>query len=592
MVRGIALFFLFSISFAKAVQVTAQVSPQEVQPEDSVVFTIRVSLEGNESVESPQLPEDLDVQSQSQSEQVTHSFSSISGTQKTINKSFQYYLISPAQEGLWTIDSASIQVGGKMYKTQPLKVTVSKNAKSKPQSPSFGPFDLFSNKYPPVLFPNKKIPSKENMKLKSFAPSRPVYLYERVPVEWFLYKFVNDPFSLNLTNRELVQPENFWTEVLSAPQDLRFTEKEKIGQKEYLKSLILSYVFFPLKTGKLTIDPLKIELQVINRNLFFALNFDRFTLQDKPLIMEVIPLPSRGRGEFTGAVGSFIISAQKVKKEIQKNDLLSYKILFEGEGLVQNIKLPAWPTSSDFKVYDILESQNFSAKKSWKEFEVLLSAKRTGVLQIPEFYWTTFDPELKSYVTQYIESQKVKVRQGLSAKKTEKESYLSPSNEASSSVPQKKYDIQPIDTHLSFYKRYKNWIWVSLYIFILLGILYKNRFRKTSKRNLKKIYQKAYQLCQQEQYQDVGTLLLNLVDQIWLEISGTGGRELEKLLEKCPPSMRHEFGVKIQNLVQNLENLSFAPQHNIEYQKKWNDQKVKEQIQNCEELVRHLLQLR
>ena len=589
MVRGLFfLLFISSAAFAIAVQVTAQVSPQKVQPKDLAVLTVNVSLEEAQRVKSPELPKGLDVRSQSQSEQVTYSVSSLSGSQRTINKRFKYQLVSPSKEGPWIINSIFVQVGKKTYKTKPLSIIVSKTAKKpkRPSSPLYQFFNINPSLHP---FPDMEQPSKDSMKLKSFLPSRPVYLYERIPVKWFLYKSVNDDFSLNLTSRQLVQPEHFWTETLHAPQDLKFREVEKIDQKEYLKSLILSYVFFPLKTGKLAIDPLKIELQVINRNRFFSLDFNRFTLEALPLTIEVLPLPKENQGEFTGAVGSFIINGQDIKKEIQENDLLSYKVRFEGEGLVQNIKLPAWPKSSDFKVYDILESQNFSAKKSWKEFEILLSAKRAGLLRTPEFYWTTFDPELKSYVVQNIESQEVRVRGGTSLK-TEKKSYLGTTDE-DAVQPKQKYDISFIDSHISFYKKYIKWIWGSLYTLIIALIFFRNqlRFRLKPRRDLKKIYKKARWLCQNEQIQETGVLLLNLLDQVWLEISGIGGRELESLLEKCPPSIRHDFGVQIQNLVKNLEDLSFAPSNNMEYQKKWSCEKVEKQIQDCEKLIQRLL---
>ena len=379
-----------------------------------------------------------------------------------------------------------------------------------------------------------------------------------------------------------MQPENFWTEALDSPQNLSFTETEKIGSKEYLKSLISSHIFFPLKTGKLTIDPLKVELQTTNRNLFFSLDIDRIKLESKPLKITVLPLPTQGRGQFTGAVGSFIISAKKISKETKQNDFLSYKVRFVGKGLVQNIKLPPWPKNSDFKVYDVLESQNFSSKESWKEFEVLLSAKKTGRLRTPNFYWTTFDPSLKSYVTQHIESQTIKVNAHSALKKATKESYLG------DPLKQKENKIQKVDTQISFYKKYKTLIWMILYFVFIALFFYKNKFRSSSKRNLKKIYQKSYQLCQRKKYREVGTLLLNLLDQVWLEVSGSGGREINKLLEKCPPSIRHEFGVRIQSLARDLEDLSFAP-NDVAYQERWNELKVNNQIKNCEELIEKLI---
>ena len=574
------VFLLLFSFFVYATEVTVRVSPKEITPQSTVSLTLSVSLTENKKVQTPQLPKNLEVQSQSRSEQVIQSFSSRSGMQKTIKKLFQYQVVSPQTEGVWTIDSISVRVGKKIYKTSPVKVTVNRLAQNLTQKP-------FQNIFPRSMFhfPNVDTPSRESLKLKASIPRRSFYLHERIPVEWFLYKSIADPFSLSLIHRETVQPEHFWTEPLSSPQNLSFTKTEKIGSKEYLKSLVSSYVFFPLKTGTLTIDPLKIEIKTMNRNFLFSLDVDLINLESNPLEIKVLPLPTQGRGNFTGAVGSFVMNAQKISKEIRKNDLLSYKIRFVGTGLVQNIKLPPWPKNSDFKVYDVLESQNFSAQKSWKEFEVLLSAKKSGTLRTPEFYWTTFDPSLRSYVTQHIESQKVSVTTEPSLK-AEKESYLG------DPIPQKQYEIQAISTQISFYKKYKTWIWIILYSILIVLVFYKSRFQLPSRRrNFKKIYKKSYQLCQKKRYREVGALLLNLLDQVWLDVSGSGGREIDQLLEKCPPSVRNEFGTHIRGLVRELEDLSFAP-NDMAYQKRWDEVKVRNQIKNFEELIEKLLHFR
>ena len=104
------------------------------------------------------------------------------------------------------------------------------------------------------------------------------------------------------------------------------------------------------------------------------------------------------------------------QKNISKNDILSYKIHFKGTGNIQNIQLPKWPEDENFKVYDILESQKFSVQESYKTYEVLLLAKKSGVLPTPTLQWTTFDPDLESYVNHELSSEIINVKKATDQK--------------------------------------------------------------------------------------------------------------------------------------------------------------------------------
>ena len=144
----------------------------------------------------------------------------------------------------------------------------------------------------------------------------------------------------------------------------------------------------------------------------------------------------------------------------------------------------------------------------------------------------------------------------------------------------------------SFYQQYKIWIWSVFYLLIFSAIILRSqiwKFRINRKKAIRKVMQltiqQAEKQLEQEQYQKVGVTLLGLVDKMWMVLTGTSGREMDKLLEKCPPSIQKEVSMDLKNFIQNLERLSFAPKHTHS----WSKQEVKQIIQNGQTLIEKIL---
>ena len=318
-------------------------------------------------------------------------------------------------------------------------------------------------------------------------------------------------------------------------------------------------------------------------------------LTSPPISVKVLPLPQQGRGVFTGAVGRFFVFSEVNQKQILKDDILSYKIRFEGDGNIRMIKLPPWPEDSDFKVYDVLESGEFFPEKSYKEYEILLSAKKSGELKTPLLNWTTFDPDLKSYVNHELEPVKVKVQEK-GAFKEEEQKFFDSSNAGGAQqipTPEKEGVLSPLPENISLYKKNKYLFWSFIYTVLVLMIFWKHRifFRRKKKLNwpviLNQTFDQAQKALDEGHHRKTGTLLLNLMDQVWLKTAGTGGRELDKLLEKCPPSLRKELGIEIKQLKIDLEDLSFSKRS--ESHNPWNSEKVEKLMKKCRETIEKMI---
>ena len=595
--KVIILLFCGWAYASHAVSVQVDVSSKVVGVNQPFDLIISISSEQDMDIENPVLPDDISpfiLQGTRQSSSMSFSYSTQGGQVKTIRRKISYTLISE-KEGQWTIAPISVEVDGKVYKTKEFQVEVSANA----SPPSAPPRSLFNHPLLPKIFqdeednfffpsPRKHLNVKEEFLLKPDKDTQVVYLGQSMPIQWFLYKKSQSSFAVNIQPHENMQPEHFWTEKVKDPSMAQFTETEKIGDQEYFRALAASYIFFPLKKGELQIDPLK--LGVLTAPSRFFMGSRKVTLESSPVSVKVLPLPQQGRGQFTGAVGRFFVFSKVDRKQILKNDILSYKIRFEGNGNIRTIKLPPWPQDSDFKVYDILESGEFSPEKSYKEFEVLLSAKKSGLLKTPHLYWTTFDPDLKSYVNHELEPIEIEV-QAEDFVKGEEQKFFDPTKKEF--IPKKKEVLSPLPETPSIYNKYKNLFWGFIYTVLAIMILWKHRSFLIRKKKinwtfiLNQAFDQAQKLNTTGQYRKAGTILLNLIDQVWLTVTGTGGRELDKLIEKCPPSLRKDLGLEIRSIVADLEDLSFSerPASNDP----WNQEKVEQLMKRCRDTIEKIL---
>ena len=132
--------------------------------------------------------------------------------------------------------------------------------------------------------------------------------------------------------------------------DLRFQEPsfpnfwhKQIGEpKKYEKNGFvvqeLNYLLFPQKSGKLIIDPLKIDVVLMDMKgvySFFAAPSKTKKIYSNALNFDIKPLP-----ESVSLIGEFEIDTKINKKEIKKGESVSFQIGIKGYGNIEDIELP------------------------------------------------------------------------------------------------------------------------------------------------------------------------------------------------------------------------------------------------------------
>jgi hypothetical protein len=170
---------------------------------------------------------------------------------RSFSKSYGY-ILTPLITGSYEIGQATIEIDGKTYKTVPKKIQVT-GAVANPNAPKTAD-DI----------------ADENLHLVAEVSKTSPYLNEAVTV---VYKLYISP-SVSVTNfRPLDSPKynNFWSQDIPVK---RYDTKNATYDGKPFRSVILKrVVLYPQKTGKLTIEPLALEIYVdvpTNRRDFFG----------------------------------------------------------------------------------------------------------------------------------------------------------------------------------------------------------------------------------------------------------------------------------------------------------------------------------
>ncbi|WP_369013183.1 BatD family protein [Flavobacterium anhuiense] len=248
------------------------------------------------------------------------------------------YIIQPERKGSITIKQAAIEFNGQIYKTNPIKVTVT-NSVAQERDPSDRP------------------PGSGNELLNLIAEISKTnpYLNEPITVVYKLY-FNN----IGVTGfKELAKPKynDFWNQNIDIKQ-LSVQQGSYQGQQAYyviLKKVIL----YPQKSGRLTIEPLSLDIGVqlpTNRRDMFGqmiITEDNKVVSAGAKTINVRPLPESSKPEgFTGAVGKFNFTVTPSKTTLKNGEGLDLIVSAQGTGNMKLFTLPKPVVPNALEMYD------------------------------------------------------------------------------------------------------------------------------------------------------------------------------------------------------------------------------------------------
>ncbi|MEI6683687.1 MAG: BatD family protein [Bacteroidota bacterium] len=405
----IALLLMAGIASGQDVQFTAQAKPVVALGETfTLIYTVNAqgtgfrgpTVSGFEMLSGPNMS-------------TNSSIRSVNG-RTTMSITYTYtYLLQATREGTYDIPAATVNVGGKQYASNTVNIKVVKN----PNVPS-GQGAAGQNRAPGGG--TAVTGSSNDVYVKAFASNASPLQGEGIVVTYKIFTKV--PIAqINIS--KLSSFSGFWSQNLMKENDKLQQTTQVIDGEQYVVADIRKIALFPLKSGRLVIDPLELacvaqlkrQTKTRTGDPFFDDFFnDSFfnsgvanvekTLKSNPLVITVRPLPDEGKpAEFSGAVGNFTFHSEVDKTRLKTNEAVTLKCTISGKGNIQLIDKMNVTFPPDFEGYDpkvTSDIQTTAAGISGNQvFEYLMIPRKPGKFRIKPITFSYFDLDKRHYVT-------------------------------------------------------------------------------------------------------------------------------------------------------------------------------------------------
>lgn len=372
--------FLPEFAWPEAIDISTTVDKTEASLEDSIALSVTIS--GVQNAPPPQLPPLPDFRIQP-----TGTSSSIKIVNGQMNVSITHtYRLTPKGAGTFVIGPAKLELAGIVYSSAPITVVIKKTLGNQGRRNALAFIEA------------------------TVSNAKP-YLYEQVTLTLRLFhrveaKNLQIDLSYERFQKDELNQTREYSQVING-----------LNYRVYETSVIL----FPAQPGPAEISSATMDVDLLipeqarspmnGYNFFFNDPFfgttarnEHKTLKSKPIPMEVLNLPEKGRpADFSGLVGRFEISAALGKKELEAGDTTTLTITVTGTGNIQFAYLPPPDVKGHFKVYTDqphLEKAIVNRKISGrKTFKFALVPLQEGKQVIPPIVLSYFDPEKRQYRT-------------------------------------------------------------------------------------------------------------------------------------------------------------------------------------------------
>jgi len=319
------------------------------------------------------------------SQQVSQSW--ING-KSSFNKTYSYFLL-PTQKGSLVIRQASIDIRGQIYKTSPIKVTVTA-AVEQPRDPN-----------------DSQVSADDSLHLVAEISNTNPYINEPITVVYKIYFSYN----IGITNwRELDKPKynDFWSQNIDIKQLV--AEEGKYNGEKYRFVTLRKTVLYPQKSGKLVIEPLSLDVDVQlpsnRRNIFgqVLLVEDHKRVSAGAKTISVKALPESGKpADFSGAVGRFAFKVTPSKTNLKSGESLDLDVSVSGTGNLKLFTLPKPIVPTALEMYDPVHNEQVSTPLSGMTGKIsdkyAIIPQYKGKYPIKPMVFTYFDLGSRSYKT-------------------------------------------------------------------------------------------------------------------------------------------------------------------------------------------------
>ncbi|WP_055436120.1 BatD family protein [Lacinutrix algicola] len=375
---AILLFILFSSIVGAQVQFQARVSKKTLGLNERLRVDFSMNKDGD-NFSSPGF-DGFDVVG-GPNQSVSNSW--ING-KRSFEKTYSYFL-SPKRKGNLMIESASIEIDGQTYKTNAIVVKVTKEIQ-KPKDPSMAV-------------------ASDNIHLVAEVSKVNPYLNEAITVVYKLYVAPNTGVS-NWRETDNPEYDDFWSQHIN-PKGLKI-EKGQYKGEDYQYVVLRRTVLYPQKTGKLIIEPLKLDvtadIPTKRRDIFGQRLMSKVNVPVSAgrRTIDVKPLPEVGKPlDFSGAVGDFKFNLSTSKSELNANESMQAKVTVSGKGNLKLLSLPKLTLPNSLEVYEPEHSESVRTNLGGMQGEIsdsyTIVPQYKGKYPIPTISFSYFDLNTESY---------------------------------------------------------------------------------------------------------------------------------------------------------------------------------------------------
>ena len=398
MKRYLILLFLSFQAIIAQVQFEAKVSKQTLGLNERLRIDFTMNDDGDNFI--PPNFEGFKIVA-GPSQQVSQSW--ING-KSSFNKTYSYFLL-PMQKGALVIRQASIDIRGQIYKTSPIRITVTA-AVEQPRDPN-----------------DTQVTADQSLHLVAEISKTNPYLNEPITVVYKIYFSYN----IGITNwRELDKPKynDFWSQNIDIKQLV--AEEGKYNGEKYRFVTLRKTVLYPQKSGKLVIEPLSLDVDVQlpsnRRNIFgqVLLVEDHKRVSAGAKTINVKALPEAGKpADFSGAVGQFTFKVTPSKTNLKSGESLDLEVSVIGTGNLKLFSLPKPIVPTALEMYDPVHNEQVSTPLSGMTGKIsdkyAIIPQYKGKYPIKPMVFTYFDLGSSSYKTIFSPEIMVNVLEGPNA---------------------------------------------------------------------------------------------------------------------------------------------------------------------------------
>lgn len=299
------------------------------------------------------------------------------------------YILLPTQKGTITIQQASIEIDNQIYKTNPIRVSVTA-AVEQAKDPN-----------------DTQISAGDALHLVAEVSKTNPYINEPITVVYKLYFSYN----IGITNwRELNKPKynDFWSQNIDIKQ--LNVEEGTYNNERYRYVILRKTVLYPQKTGALVIEPLSLDIDVelpTNRRTVFG---QTITTKDHKRVaagkkrLNVKALPTKGRPEnFSGAVGTYDFKVTSSKTTLNNGESLDLTVNVSGKGNLKLFDLPKPVVPAGLEKFDAIRDEKVNTNLNGMSGRVTdtysIVPQFRGNYTIKSMAFSYFDLNSNSYKT-------------------------------------------------------------------------------------------------------------------------------------------------------------------------------------------------